>query len=330
MGKWIFFDEKKNLWNDLIFSLNQNLAYNSEYWTKIKTKNGWQSSRLVHINKNNKIDAVFVFYSKKSFFFNYHWSPAGFSGLPFENLEVLILDLKLFFSNLSQLNYLRINNVDEFCSSKNYFFSKHLKRPIFSLSSGFSVKMSTDINSEELLKIMSRKRRYTLKQSLKNEINWEYGSSTQLVKKCNEVIEIYKNEKHINFNLPQKSDLDLILNDADKKNFIIVGTKNNIPVSMAIIIISNGEPLYLYAATTNKGRVLSASYSMIYSLINYLKENNYKNFDFLGISPFDKAIIGIDNFKLAFGGKIIKYNGEWEYGSKISRILGNLIVYFKK
>ena len=55
MGKWILFDEKKYLWNDLILSLNQNLAYNSEYWTKIKTKNGWQSCRLIHINKNNKI-----------------------------------------------------------------------------------------------------------------------------------------------------------------------------------------------------------------------------------------------------------------------------------
>ena len=40
MGKWIFFDKKKYLWNELILSLNQNLAYNSEYWTKIKTKNG--------------------------------------------------------------------------------------------------------------------------------------------------------------------------------------------------------------------------------------------------------------------------------------------------
>ena len=330
MGKWMFFDEKKYLWKDLIFSLNQNLAYNCEYWIKMKNKNGWECSRLIHLNNNNKIDSVFVFYSKKSLFFNYHWSPAGLSGLPFENLEVLLLELKLFFSKLSQLNYLRINNIDEFCSSKNYFFSKYLKRPIFTLSSGFSVKMNTDIDSEDLLKIMSRKRRYTLKQSLKNEINWEFGSSKEIVKKCNDVIEIYKNEKHINFNLPQKSELDLILNDTDKKNFVIVGTKNNIPLSMAVIVVSNNEPLYLYAATTNKGRGLSASYSMIYNLINYLKENNYKSFDFLGISPFDNAISGIDKFKLAFGGKIINYNGEWEYGSLISRVIGNLIIYLKK
>ena len=72
---------------------------------KMQNKNGWECSRFIHFNNNNKIDSVFVFYSKQSLFFNYHWSPAGLSGLPFENLEVLLLELKLFGAKLSQLNY---------------------------------------------------------------------------------------------------------------------------------------------------------------------------------------------------------------------------------
>ena len=328
MKGWYKYENTELDWRELLNITQQNIIYNQEFWIKLKISEGWKADRLFYKNEKGEITLIFVIFVKKYLFFNYLWSSGGFSGCKLDYLEDAIVDLKLYIKEKYKTFYFRMNSVDFFLAHKNYLYSKYLFQPKYNISSGFTVVNNLQIEVEDLLKRMNSKRRYTVKSALKKNITWEIDNKIDTINKVQQVFKIFSTESQRNFKVPNDYEINYLSKFSNDFLFI-VGVHDNIPITSAIVNISNNLPLYLYAATTEEGRKIGASYAMICNLHTYLSSKGYKLFDLLGISPTEKDIAGIDKFKLTFSGEVKKYNGEWEFGSFFYRILGNLIIKLK-
>ena len=327
MKKWCTYNSNNIEWSELLVKTGQNVMYNQDFWIKLKTDQGWEVTKLVYLNDKGNSSSVLVIFVKRFLNFYYLWAPAGLSNSDVSILDTSLSELKNYLDKNFNFFYFRMNNIDLFSSYRNYYFSKHLFQPRFFLSSGFTVINDLNLKVDDILLNLSSKKRYYLKAAINQNLKWEIGSDAQILANVKFVFNNFLKVTSNNFKLPTDVELDFFANYQD---FIfVVGIKNDIPVTSAVINITGEVPIYLYAATTEYGRGISASYAMICSLINYLSNRGFCKFDLFGISPFGSDLAGIDKFKLTFQGEISKYNGEWEFGSLFSRLLGNLIIKFK-
>jgi lipid II:glycine glycyltransferase (peptidoglycan interpeptide bridge formation enzyme) len=328
MKKWYKYNSKTIKWNDLLVETGQNSMYNQDFWIELKIDQGWDVSKLVYLNDKGKFNSVLVIFVKKYLNFSYLWSPAGLSFSDNSILDISLSELKKYLNENFKLFYFRMNNIDLFSPHRNYYFNKHLFQPRILLTSGFTVINDLNIKVDDLLLIVGAKKRYYLKAAISQNLKWEIGTNDQILSKVKFVFNNFLIDTSENFKMPSGSELDYF---AKHKDFVfIVGIKDEVPVTSAVLNVTGNTPIYLYAATTKYGRELSASYSMICSIIDYLISREYKKFDMFGISPFDRGLSGIEKFKLTFKGDISKYNGEWEFGSFFTRLLGNFIIKYKK
>ena len=329
MKGWNNFEGDDAEWDKIIVSTGQNILYNQQFWINLKRNENWNIDRLCYLNNKSEIKLILVIFKKKYSFFNYLWSSGGLSNSNIDYLDVALSDLKLYLNNNYVNYYFRMNSIDLFSAEKNYYFSKHLYIPKHLISSGFTVINNLSLSIENILNNLNSKKRYTIKSAIKQNIIWKIGLSDSIVSSTKFVFEKFKNESIRKFKLPSNEEIEYL--STYKNHFLfIVGEYNDVPITVSIINVTNQYPLYLYAATTEDGRKIGASYAMICQLHTFLNSMGYEKFDLLGISPFEKDIAGIDKFKLSFSGEITKYNGEWEYGSKLFRILGNLIIKIRK
>ena len=97
-----------------------------------------------------------------------------------------------------------------------------------------------------------------------------------------------------------------------------------------MVSILDNKAFYHYAASTERGRVTSASYGMIYNLIKELGNLSVDELDFGGISV-DGSSAGVDFFKLGFNGEEFSKIGEFDISkSKVYSYLFSKLLQFKK
>ena len=90
------------------------------------------------------------------------------------------------------------------------------------------------------------------------------------------------------------------------------------------------KAFYHYAASTERGRNLNASYDMIFQLINYLNSLDISILDFGGLSE-DQSSAGVDFFKEGFNGAEVKRVGEFDIAKSIlHNYIFNKALNFKK
>ena len=138
--------------------------------------------------------------------------------------------------------------------------------------------------------------------------------------------------QQLNFDLIDIQSFSKLLGNTkggDSRVFCLAGIKDNKPIVACIISLLSEKAFYHYAASTERGRELSASYGMIFHLINKLRELGIKKLDFGGLSP-DGSSTGVDFFKLGFNGEIVNKVGELDITkSKLHSYFFSKILKFK-
>ncbi|MCH8011767.1 MAG: peptidoglycan bridge formation glycyltransferase FemA/FemB family protein [Candidatus Marinimicrobia bacterium] len=99
---------------------------------------------------------------------------------------------------------------------------------------------------------------------------------------------------------------------SDNIHFLI-GKHDDQAVCGCLVITLGEKAFYYYAAANSIGRKYYFSNAMIWKLIEKLNEIGISELDMSGIDPI--ANWGGYNFKKGVGGKLIAYQGEWEYVS---------------
>jgi lipid II:glycine glycyltransferase (peptidoglycan interpeptide bridge formation enzyme) len=93
-------------------------------------------------------------------------------------------------------------------------------------------------------------------------------------------------------------------------------------VSLAGWVIFGNQAWAVFAATSEQGRKLHASYATLWALVQHCQRLQLQSCDLAGIDPVKNQ--GVYRFKKATGASPLEYLGEWDWATSATlRWLGN-------
>lgn len=311
-------------WNQILKSFEEYDVFSSYEWGEYKKAQGWKIERLLFC-KNGKTIGACQFLYKTKFKAILGWNSGGtLFHNPKDLLGIAEAIQKYYNNNIftHRFNLCQTSNANSL-----FYLSQVFAQPNNKINSPFSIIFDLSQTYK-----MSSNHRYYLKQSLKNNLHVEFQkvshSSLQDFYITYNQMSTSKNLQNIQLNQNQLS----LLSQSFGDNMIVGNVYcEEKPICSCIILTCNDRAFYYLASSNEMGRKFYASYLMVSELLEYLKEQNYRFFNFGGITPYNENAFGVNRFKMGFGGEIVKYLGEHElYNSSILNKLFNLFISRKK
>lgn len=297
----------KNEWNLLLAKNCTYSVFSSFEWGEYKKMGGWTVERLAFYNSGNFLGQCQFIYKKK---YNaiISWNSGGILYSNLTHLKTIAEAAKEYFK--SPFSYMRFYfyNVSE---GKNLFETiETFSRPKKFINSNFSIAHTFSPQFDSL-KSMNSNHRYYYKQAIKNNFSFKVNPADNI-----------DDFVHVHNDMTQSKELlHLKINPADimqlaasfEENILIFTVYlDEEPVASCLVLLSGKKAFYYLAASSSLGRKTYASYYMVKELFAYLSSVGIENFDFGGITPYNKEAHGVNKFKEGFGGEIVNYLGEWE------------------
>jgi lipid II:glycine glycyltransferase (peptidoglycan interpeptide bridge formation enzyme) len=201
-----------------------------------------------------------------------------------------------------------------------------MRRPNRPVNSRYSVFLDLTSPHAAWLKSIRKKHRYEVKRAENSSLEWTFSTDDLSLSLLADVLRQMVEEKRIDvpiYSFPQLAAMRGALGDSMT---VVVGLHEGQPAAGALVLSLGGRSHYLAAGSTAAGRKVSASYAMMSRLYQHLQSKGLVTLDLGGIAPSNRRAVGVDHFKLGFGGEVVEYLGEWEIGSVPARLLGNAAV----
>ena len=149
-----------------------------------------------------------------------------------------------------------------------------------------------------------------------------------ILTKLNMPIEERANAKKVKEYETSLKSIDKKIEEAKK---ISSETGDILPLSCAMFMLYGDEIIYLFSGNDEQYMNFNAQYLIQWEMLNYAVNNNYKRYNFYGISnnfdTHDKDY-GIYDFKKGFNGYVIELIGELElpitFHYRIHKILSSI------
>lgn len=179
----------------------------------------------------------------------------------------------------------------------------------------------------------------TMYDSFKDEVKYliAYLNVDKYKEKLKEELEINQNKYKIlsDTTTGKAKELKITIDGLIKRLYESNHLKEKqIPISCAMFMLYNGEVDYLFSGSLSEYKNLYAQYLIQWHMIKYAIENNYKKYNFFGISGiFDKkdSEYGVYEFKKGFGGVVEELIGDFYLPTsilyKIKRIIKDRRIY---
>ena len=301
----------KDAWNNCLNTFSDRNIFQSYEWGELKKLDGWAVLRILIIDnitsENILIAQVLV---KKIIGIKVAWCPGGpilksdnSSGIhALKKFQNIIFDEHIF--NLRCKPYMP--NTKE----NQKIFSNFTKSDYSFTSSKSSILRIVD--DDKFLQQVKKKHRYYIKQSEKSGIVWKICSGNDTARIFSLVYDSMKINKGLNLPIIDINYFSKILGvnkDGIPRFFSFAGFEQDDPVSVCVISLLDNKAFYHYAASTERGREIYASYGMIFNLVRELRGISIDELDFGGIST-DESSTGVDFFKLGFNGEDFLKVGE--------------------
>ena len=322
----------KGDWNNCLNQFTDKNIFQSYDWGELKKLEGWEVLQItVTDNETLKCILIAQVLIKKIMGIKFAWCPGG-PLIQCDNDQNGINALDKFQEAIYEENIFNLRCKPYMCDSPNnqkLFSNIPKSKNLFTSSKSNIIKI---VPGDDFLKQVKKKHRYYIKQSEKSDLIWKvcWGSDTNKVFKT--VYDQMKKNKNLSLPIIDINSFSKIM-DVDKNGkprlFTYAGFENDSPVSVCLISIFNNKAFYHYAASTERGRGISASYGMIFNLIQELKSLSIDELDFGGISS-DGSSSGVDFFKLGFNGEELSKLGEFDISnSRVYSYFFNKLLQFK-
>ena len=323
----------KDDWNNSLNQFKDKNIFQSYEWGELKKLEGW---KILHItvtdNESLKCILLAQVLIKKVMGIKIRWCPGG-PIVQCNKSDNGIDALEKFKEVIFEENIINLR-------CKPYMPDTPENQKIFSIISKSNYSFTSPksnilkiVSDEEFLKKVKKKHRYYIKQSEKAGLTWKNYSGSETAKVFSIVYGEMKESKNLNLPIIDIDAFSKILSlnkDGKSRLFTFAGLENNKPVSVCVVSILDNKAFYHYAASTDRGRVASASYGMIFNLIKELRNLSVDELDFGGISA-DGSSAGVDFFKLGFNGEELLKIGEFDISkSKVYSYLFSKLLQFKK
>lgn len=318
-------------WNEALSQFKEYNIFQSYEWGELKKSEGWEPLRIiVSDNDSKKLTLIAQIVTKKVLGINIAWCPGGpliivedegKANSALQKFKDIVTEYNL--ANLRCKTYMEDNDVN------NKFFIR-FKKPSSTLTSR-KTNIIKIVPSDDFLSQIRKKHRYYVKQSQKNNIDWQIKENDEAGLAFYSIYKQMQEEKNLNLSI---IDIDLfakLFNSSNNNKIItLAGYKDGECVAACVVSIFYRKAFYHYAASTSRGKDLNASYGMIFELINYLNTLDVDILDFGGLSE-DQSSAGVDFFKEGFNGEEIKRVGEFDIAKSIlHNYIFNKALDFKK
>ncbi len=323
----------KEDWNNSLEQFSDKNIFQSYEWGELKKLDGWDILRItVSDNETLKYILMAQVLTKKVMGLKIAWCPGG-PIVQCDNNKNGINALEKFQDEIFRENILNLrckpymSNNEE---NQNIFLNIPKSKHLFTSPKSIILRINLIDNFLDQVK---KKHRYYIKQSEKSNVTWKVCSGKDTAKVFNTVYDEMKKNKKLELPIIDIDTFSQILGlreDGKPRFFAYAGFESNTPVCVCVISLLNNKAFYHYAASTGRGRDISASYGMIYNLIKQLEDLSISELDFGGLS-IDGSSAGVDFFKLGFNGDEILKLGEFDickinlYGYLFDKLL-----WFKK
>ncbi len=324
--EWINFNKNTiNQYIQFIENHENSSLWHYPYWLdfQLKIKKANNGFFFGIKNKNKIILAGLLLIYKSGMHFNYGYIPGGFLyneinknlyNFFLDNLNKIAKENKLVFTQIDSITLYSENFYN--IIKKNKFHKFNVKLPI----PDYTNIVELDKDEDLILNQMKPKGRYNIKLSIKKGViikkakSNEIGLFYQLLKKTS---------VRDRFNINSKEYYEKMLKIIPD-SYLLLAFYNNILLAAGIFLYTKNTCIYYYGASSNEMRNLMAPYLIQWEAIKIAKNKKCKYFDFLGIAPPDQSndrLTGVTDFKLKFGGKIIRFNPSYY-------IIQNNIIYY--
>jgi hypothetical protein len=198
-------------------------------------------------------------------------------------------------------------------------------RPLLLIMCPLSIMVDLDcINTHQ-----TWKRR--MKEAQKHNLKFQYIAEPNM-EHISLVVQMYSelsSLKKLGYTLDENS-LRILLNSSFFKLFIVY-TSDDRPLMARIVYVRNNFSYDIIAANSSASReIRGSSYYMVNSILDWLKNNNVKRFDFGRIGPGKRSTNSVYEFKSYIGSPEVSYNGEWVYSKhKIMERIIYFLLSFK-
>ena len=321
----------KDEWNNCLSTFIDKNIFQSYEWGELKKLDGWAVLRILIIDDNTSenilIAQVLV---KKVIGIKVAWCPGG---------PILQGDNSIGINAIKKFQNIIFDEHIFNLRCKPYMSNTKENQKIFSsfTKSDYSFTSSKSsilgiVEDDIFLQQVKKKHRYYIKQSEKSGIRWKICSSNDTARIFLNVYDRMKINKGLNLPIIDINGFSKILGvnkDGIPRFFSFAGFEQDDPVSVCVISLLDNKAFYHYAASTERGREIYASYGMIFNLLRELRRLSIDELDFGGISA-DKSSSGVDFFKLGFNGEDFLKIGELDISkNKLYSFLFSKILQLK-
>jgi len=320
-------------WNNAIQRFKDKNIFQSYEWGELKKLEGWEVLQITVVdNETLKYILAAQVLMKKIMGIKIGWCPGG-PLIQCDNTKNGIDALDKFREAILEENIfnLRCKPYMEDIEKNQLLFSKIPKsKNLFTSSKSNIINI---VPSNDFLQQVKKKHRYYIKQSEKLNVDWRVCSGSDTARIFNIVYNEMKNTKNLKLpiiNIDNFSKILGLTKDGDPRLFAFAGFENDRPVSVCLVSLLDNKAFYHYAASTERGRDISASYGMIFNLVEKLRDLSIDELDFGGLSN-DGSSSGVDFFKQGFNGQEFLKIGEFDISKfKLCSYFFDKLLQFKK
>ena len=308
--------ENEGDWDRLSGSARDSNPFQSEAWGRYKRWFGWEPQHWIASADGGRVlCAVQVLKKPLPLGGIALWAPGGpligFPDATLEDLERAIPEGIREVCRANRAGYARFYILQPAAPETRRILSSLCVVPARRLGSGATVRIDLTLPPEKLLGGMEKKHRYLVRRQEENTLRWGWGTSAALAADLGRLHLEMAAAKRVSAAGGQE--LSGLIREFKNNSRILVGYAGGEPVTACLVLLHGDGAFYWRAAAGRRGREMSASYAMVWQLLNRLKEAGLQRFDFGGILPGMRRAAGINHFKQGFGGEIVEYLGEWEW-----------------
>ena len=305
-------------WDRLLERARDDNPFQSEAWGRYKQRSGWEPQRwTASVNGGPVVCSVQLLKKRLLFGRTVLWAPGGpMIGFPEatpQELKELLPEGIRQICRTHRVGYARFYSLQPSDPDMRRVLSGICAVPGRKLGSGATVQIDLTPPMEQILGEMDKKHRYLVRRLGEESFQWSWGTSDELAADLSRLHSEMAAAKRVSAS--DASDFSRLITDFQENARILIGTSGSEPVTGCLVLLKGKSAFYWRAASSRKGRELSASYAMIPELLRRLKAGGFQRFDFGGILPGDPSAAGINHFKQGFGGKRVEYLGEWEWAN---------------
>ncbi len=323
---WSIWQSDPAGWDAGLMQFPDSTVYQSHGWGEHRRRSGWHPQRLVATEHGQTVAVAQVLIRKFPLNVALAWVPSGPVG-PVEAWGVPFRAAIREAIGVRQL-YCRLNSLREYAETDaQAMLSAGWNRPRHPMLSGKSILLSLDEGEDDWLRSIDAKHRYYVRKSAGAALTWKHGNTAALRRDLETLTRKLSEEKSMDLHGRDAGALEILGSSMPGAVQILVGYLDGEPVTGCLVLVHNTKAHYEAAATVGRGRDVSAAYCMFARLRGILREQKILQLDFGGINPESDKARGVDHFKSGFGGRPVRYLGEWDWAaSPLLRFAANYMI----